>query len=135
MFLRPSTFSDLGNGEYMNGTLSCNAVNCVHNMGGLCSANKIQINGMSALTSTSTQCMTFAEKGFINALMNISNINIPGEIRQLVSKDGIHMYPEVACNAVKCVHNKDQRCEADRVIIAGAHAMDNEGTYCETFAP
>lgn len=98
----------------MNGSLTCNASNCVHNLGGLCSANRIEITGMSALTSASTQCMTFTEKGFINALINIANMNIPGEIKQLIRNDGVYMYPLVACNAVKCVYNKEQRCEADR---------------------
>lgn len=126
---------DAGNRECMNGTLSFNATNCVHNVGGLCSANKIMVNGMSALTSSSTQCNTFAEKGFLNALTHITNMNIAGEIRQLVSNDGIHMYPEVGCNAVRCIYNKDQRCEADRVIITGPHARESDGTYCETFTP
>lgn len=119
----------------MNGTLSCNAVDCVHNLVGLCSANRIEVNGMSALTSTSTQCMTFAKKGFVNALINVTNINIPGEIRQMVSNDGIHMYPIVDCNAVKCLYNKEKQCHADRVIISGTQAHDSKETYCETFTP
>jgi hypothetical protein len=104
-------------------------------MGGLCSANKILINGMSAQSSTGTDCETFAEKGLKNAISHLTNMNIPGEIRQLFNQDGIHMYPDIACNAVRCRYNSDKRCEADRVLIMGAHARGSDGTYCETFAP
>lgn len=135
LFLRSKILLGLGNGDYMNGALTCNATNCVHNLGGLCSANKIEIAGNRAITSTSTQCSTFNEKGFLNAFMNMTNINIPGEIKQIIRNDGIYMYPTVACNAVKCIYNKDERCEADRLVISGANAMDTEGTYCETFNP
>ena len=119
----------------MNGSLSCSAVNCVHNLSGLCSANRILINGMSAQSSTGTECETFAEKGIKNALTHLTNMNIPGEIRQIFNKDGIHMYPEIACNAVRCRYNSEKKCEADRVLIMGAHARGSDGTYCETFTP
>ncbi|MDP4090449.1 MAG: DUF1540 domain-containing protein [Bacillota bacterium] len=117
----------------MNGRLSCSAVNCVHNMSGLCSANRILVNGMSAHSSSGTQCETFAEKGLKNAITHFTNINISGEIRQLMDRDGIHMYPEVGCNAVSCRYNDDRKCQADGLMIMGAHAETSDGTYCETF--
>ncbi len=119
----------------MNGKLTCSAVNCVHNMSGLCSANTILVNGMSALSSSGTQCETFAEKSIKNAFTHMTNMNISGEIRQLVDRDGVHMFPDVACNAVRCRYNADKRCQADGLSIMGAHAQTSDGTFCETFTP
>lgn len=117
----------------MNGPLSCSAENCVHNMNGLCSANKIHVAGISAVSSGDTECSTFAEKGFVNAVTNMFNMNIPGEIRQLFSNDNIAMSPKIECDAVRCVYNSDRHCVADSVQVMGIHAKSSDGTQCETF--
>jgi hypothetical protein len=117
----------------MNGPLSCSALNCVHNINSLCSANKIHVTGMNAVTSDDTQCKTFAEKGLINAVTNIFNMNIPGEIRQVFNNDSISMSPRIECDATRCIYNSNRICDASNVQIMGIDANSSENTQCETF--
>jgi hypothetical protein len=117
----------------VSNTLSCNALNCVHNTSGLCSANKILVDGMSASTSNETNCHTFAEKGLKNALTNMLNMNVAGEMRQIFNKSSISMSPEIACEATKCVYNMDKVCSAQNVQIIGSSANTSDDTKCETF--
>ena len=76
---------------------------------------------------------TFAEKGFINAFTNATNMNIPGEIRQFVNKDDVVMSPSIKCAAINCTHNVDEICGASNVAINGPGATSSVGTQCETF--
>ena len=117
----------------MSGKLNCNAHECVHNLSGLCSARSISVGGSHAHDSISTDCDTFASKGFVNAVTNLTNMNIPGEIRQLVNKDSIQMSPKVKCEAQNCSYNVDQICGASDVQIYGPGASSSEETQCETF--
>ena len=117
----------------MSGSLTCSAVGCVHNVNGLCSANKIHVTGMNASTSSETQCNTFAEKGLLNSITGMVNMNVPGEIRQLLNNNTISMFPKIGCDAVSCMFNKDRICEAKRIQMMGIGANTSEGTQCETF--
>lgn len=117
----------------MNGVLSCNAANCIHNMNGFCSAKNIAVKGFSAQNSADTLCSTFAEKTFKNAFSTFTNTNLSGEMKQLFSMENMNMYPSVQCNATRCIHNRDMLCEARSLTIAGSHATNSEGTYCSTF--
>jgi hypothetical protein len=119
----------------MSGTLSCSALNCVHNLGGLCSANSIEVVGYNATSSSHTHCKTFAEKNLKNALTHVANMNIPGEIRQLFSNSGVHMSPKIHCEAVECAYNEQRICAAPRVQIVGDSADTTDDTNCETFVP
>lgn len=118
----------------MNGSVSCSASNCVHNISGLCSANKIEVEGKAAHSSSGTDCNTFAEKGIKNAFTNLTNMNISGEFKQLFSKDTIEMSPVISCTARPCKHNASGLCDAESVMIFGAGAVNTEGTQCETFS-
>lgn len=113
--------------------LTCSAVNCVHNMSGLCSANTIHVKGSDADTSIATDCGTFAQKGIKNAITNLGNMNIVGEIKQLVNRDEIEMSPRIKCEAEKCVYNSREICTASNVQIHGPGALNSDGTQCETF--
>ncbi|KYH35383.1 hypothetical protein CLTEP_05590 [Clostridium tepidiprofundi DSM 19306] len=117
----------------MNGSLSCSATNCVHNMSGLCSANTINVSGIDANTSSSTQCDTFAEKGLKNSLMNAANVNISGQFRQLFNSSSIEMSPIIRCTAERCKYNENKVCNAANVQITGPGALTSSKTYCETF--
>ena len=119
----------------MNGSLSCSAVNCVHNLGGLCSANIIHVVGMSAQKSGETQCDTFAEKGLINSITKLANTNVAGEFRQLFDGDDVELFPDVKCDAVNCIYNHERMCSAEAVQITGPHASTSDDTICETFVP
>ena len=117
----------------MSGSLSCSATECVHNINSLCAANTIHVGGMSARTSGGTQCDTFAEKGFRNAVANMGNMNVVGEIKQLFTNSSVEMSPQIKCDAVKCVYNASRICNANYVQIYGPAAATSEGTQCETF--
>lgn len=117
----------------MRNPLSCNALNCVHNTSGLCSANKIEVEGMNASTSNETQCHTYAEKGIKNAFTNMVNMNVAGEIKQLINNKSVNMSPEIVCEAVSCRYNISNACSAPNVQVIGGAAHTSEGTECETF--
>lgn len=117
----------------MQNKLSCSAANCVHNMSGLCSANNVNVSGMSAHTSISTQCDTFAEQGLKNSLANVTNMNIPGQIKQLFNSASVEMSPSIRCEAQNCRYNNDRVCNAQNVQIDGPGALTSSRTCCETF--
>lgn len=117
----------------MNGPLSCSAQSCVHNINGLCSANKIHVSGVSANTSSGTQCETFAEKGLVNSITHVFNMNVPGEIRQLFNKGDVYMSPVISCDALQCIYNSNRACTAGRVQVTGPEAGSSQETQCETF--
>jgi hypothetical protein len=120
-------------GFFMEIQLSCSAVNCVHNMNRLCSANTIHVLGSGAHSSTQTMCNTFAERGFKNAITHLPNMNVVGEVRQLFTKNSIEMNPGIKCEAINCRYNDSRVCNADYVQINGPTAESSEGTKCETF--
>lgn len=117
----------------MNGELSCNAENCVHNVNGLCSANVIHVIGSGAHSSIDTMCDTFAPKGFINAVTHLPNMNVAGEIKQVFTTESIEMSPIIKCEAINCRYNDNRRCEAHNIQISGPNADSSQGTVCETF--
>lgn len=117
----------------MRTKLSCSAANCIHNANGLCSANSIMVEGLSASTSTGTDCKTFEEKSFTSAYSSFSNMNFTGEIKQIFNKDKIELMPEVKCEAENCKYNMAQTCKAENVQIYGPGANSSVGTQCETF--
>jgi hypothetical protein len=116
-----------------NGSLSCSAVNCVQNVNGLCAANRIHVTGKGALSSSSTACDTFAEKSFTNAVTNMFNMNVAGEIKQVFNRDSIALSPKIECDALRCNYNSSKVCTANSVQIMGAHANTSLETQCETF--
>jgi hypothetical protein len=119
----------------MNGSLSCSALNCVHNMGGLCSANIIHVMGNDARRSEGTICNTFAEKGLINSITKLGNTNVAGEFKQLFDSNNVELYPDIKCDAVNCIYNQERMCSAERIQIMGPHASSSRDTMCETFYP
>lgn len=117
----------------MRTKLSCSAANCIHNASGLCSANEIKVEGLSASTSTGTDCKTFEEKGFTSAYNSFGNMNFKGEIKQLFNKDSVELKPEIKCEAENCKYNSEHICNAENVQIYGPGAKSSVGTQCETF--
>lgn len=117
----------------LSGKLTCSAMNCVHNMNGLCSANAIEVDGISAHSSSGTMCGTFVEKGLKNSFVNMTNMNVAGEIKQIFTNSKVVMSPKIKCYADHCKYNEQHLCNASNVIINGPDASTSEGTKCETF--
>jgi len=117
----------------MNGALSCSATICVNNISGICSARTIHVSGANAHSSEETQCENFAEKGLKNSLINVLNMNVVGELKQVFKSDSIQMSPSIRCEAKHCKHNDKKICLAKNIIVDGTDALSNEKTQCETF--
>ena len=114
--------------------LMCSAGTCVNNMSGLCTASTINVHGIRANQSIDTECETFAERGMKNAVSNLVNMNISGEIRQAFNKGSIVMSPKIKCEAVHCNYNDHKLCSAKSVQIYGPGAATSEGTQCDTLS-
>lgn len=117
----------------MNGTLSCSATNCVNNISAICSARTIHISGKNAHSSEGTQCENFAEKGLKNSLINVLNMNVVGEFKQVFNSDSIEMSPRIRCEAINCKYNEKKLCLAQNILVYGKDALCSEKTECETF--
>lgn len=99
--------------------LECTVTNCFYNNDKCCCKGDIMVEGKEAKTSQATCCGSFKEKKSDTA----SNaVNQP-------KKD-----IEVDCQACNCVHNKDRKCAADHIGIAGQNACQCQETECMTFS-
>lgn len=114
--------------------LSCSAQSCINNINYLCSAKAIHIKGVDAYSSGGTKCSTYHISNFANATSNITNVNLYGAITQPFTSE-ITMSPEIACDAIKCIHNSKGYCFASDVLINGEYAESMNKVTCETFKP
>lgn len=114
--------------------LKCKAVNCLYNYNTLCGADEIQVQGGHAMGGSLTFCGTFNTRNVGNYVSSIGNMNYDGAAKQIFS-DHPAMEPKVLCNAVNCVYNADQICDADAVQIQNEVSSTAEQTECQTFKP
>lgn len=101
--------------------VGCNVLNCSHNDGGNCYANKISVNGKKAHTSTHTCCSSFIDGTNYNSLTNTVNNDDPCNI--------------VACNVRTCSNIAGNVCSLNSVSITSSisKANSNAETYCSSF--
>ena len=99
--------------------LSCSAIHCASNRDNRCCRPQIKVGGDQATESAETCCTSFRpiREGVTNEA-DFSHVN------QTVP---------ITCEAVTCVYNRDRRCEANAVRVAGGSAHDMGATRCETF--
>lgn len=98
--------------------LNCSAVTCVYNKEELCSKENILVGGDNATTANDTCCASFKEKTDSNSS------NSTGCGCKNIAVD---------CDAEKCVHNEDCKCDAAKIGIGGSSACKCEETMCGTF--
>lgn len=105
--------------------LDCTVLSCIYNENKSCERGNIQVGGREAMKSSETACESFVQK------------RSDGEKNQTQNKVGESAsYPtEVACNAVKCRYNKEKKCHAEHIQIAGVHAVTTGETECGSFEP
>ncbi len=100
--------------------LDCSVKNCYFNNEMKCAKDEIQVEGKEATTTDSTECSSFR--------MNNSTAK---------NSTGCKLTPneelKVACNAVNCVYNRNEVCNAGHIDIAGISADRSEQTECGTF--
>ena len=98
--------------------LECSVKTCVHNADNCCCKAAIAVDGAKAKNVDDTCCASFDE-------------NRGGVFTNLFKTPETRL--EVACDAVKCVYNEDQRCAAEHISISGNEACDCTETKCSTF--
>lgn len=99
--------------------LDCNVANCVYNKKQCCCKGDIMVSGTHACKVDDTCCESFAQKkgdSYTSAMEHPS---------KTISVD---------CEAVKCVHNSEYKCHANKIDIKGSGACDCSGTACATFS-
>ncbi|MDD6057272.1 MAG: DUF1540 domain-containing protein [Clostridiales bacterium] len=98
--------------------LDCTVTGCIYNEDKQCCKGDIIVEGSSAERTEETCCGSFKERGS-SAVTNAAG----GAKREI----------EVACEACKCVFNKERKCSADHIGIAGANACTCGETECQSF--
>lgn len=96
--------------------LNCCVTNCAYNEETCCCLGKIHIEGGEAAVPSETCCNTFIEKGDLS-----NSIQQPkGQV-------------EIDCLAIRCIHNKACKCNADYISVVGQDATTSDGTQCNAF--
>ena len=98
--------------------LDCSVTGCMYNEANCCHKGNIKVEGEDAKESEDTCCGSFAERGDRCAK------NVTGDEPKNI---------EVACCAANCVFNKEEKCSADHIGIAGGNACNCRETECASF--
>lgn len=97
--------------------LRCTAVTCYYNNDNLCCKSDIMVDGAQAKNADGTSCASFRERGeYTNQSCGCGCKTV-----------------EVDCKACSCVYNKNEKCAAGSVNIAGSNACSSAETRCGTF--
>lgn len=99
--------------------LSCTARTCLYNKNEYCSKGDILVDGDAAVTQDETCCRSFAMRS-------------EGARNTFQSQKGYEKI-DVDCKARKCMFNKDEKCDADKITITGASACNYDETRCGSF--
>lgn len=99
--------------------VECGVINCSHNKGGDCYANRVNIGGKSASKDAETCCGSFLNKLLYSDLTN--NIYGGGSCDCLV------------CYVKSCKFNSDSLCSLDSIEVGGNDVEIYTETRCESF--
>lgn len=101
--------------------IGCNVMNCSHNDGGKCFANKISVNGKKARTGTHTCCSSFLDAANYSNLTNNTN--------------GGGACSIVGCNVKTCTYNAGNVCSLKDISVTSTVGRANlySETYCSSF--
>jgi len=120
-------------------TIECEVNTCTHWISGnQCGAANIDIlnkeDNTIAQSDTYTECKTFTKKQGLTSLFNsMDNVNWSGVISSIFTEDQ-QLNPTVTCVVDSChFWADDNRCEAERIKIAGSGADKCQDTCCATF--
>lgn len=97
--------------------LKCSVETCMYNDEHLCAKGDIMVGGQSATVPNETRCESFKER-------TGSASNSAGSASREI---------QVKCKAEKCVFNKELRCSAQEIGIAGRSACSPAETECASF--
>lgn len=97
--------------------LDCSVTGCVYNADKCCCKGDIRVEGSEAHQNSDTCCGSFKERRGDGT-----------NVAKRVSKSA-----DVACEACNCKFNKDQKCSAEHIGIAGGDACCCGETECASF--
>lgn len=98
--------------------LDCSVTGCTYNADRCCCKGDIMVGGKDAKRNADTCCESFKERGTHGA----------SNVERHVSKS-----IDVACEACNCKFNKDKKCSAEHIGIAGGDACESRETECASF--
>lgn len=98
--------------------LDCSVENCVYNKRECCCRGEIEVDGRDARVTEDTCCKSFEEQR--------------GESYTSATEHPCQTI-DVACEAVDCIYNKDCKCDARHIGIAGSNACTCGETECASF--
>ena len=96
----------------MDTSLKCDATRCLHNNGNYCYAGRVRIDGSFADNIDDTYCSTFKEKDYQQFTSSIYGEN----------KLDPTTIQNIKCEAVKCLHNDNKYCTAEKIKINSGNA-------------
>ena len=99
--------------------LDCSVTGCVYNEDKCCCKGDIMVEGRDAKNNADTCCASFKERSANGAS------NVEKRISKMI---------DVACEACNCKFNKDKKCSAEHIGIAGGDANDSKETECASFS-
>lgn len=98
--------------------LDCSVTGCVYNADKCCCKGDIKVEGKDAKRTEETCCGSFKERGAEGAS------NVAKRISKVI---------DVACEACNCQFNKEKKCSAEHIGIAGGEACECRETECASF--
>lgn len=98
--------------------LDCAVKGCVYNADNCCCKGDIMVEGHQAKKTEETCCGSFNERG-ADRMQNVT-----GRMSKEI---------EVSCEACNCTFNKDKKCGAEHIGIAGQNACTCGETECASF--
>lgn len=100
--------------------LNCTVKNCLYNKDEYCAKGDILVDGRTAKKSEGTSCKSFVERR-----ESVSNSCGCGSATPHI---------QVECKACECTFNKEERCDAEEITIAGRNACKCSDTECGSFS-
>lgn len=97
--------------------LDCSVTGCMYNADRCCCKGDIRVEGSGAHKTTETCCGSFKE-------CREGGANVAKRVSKSV---------DVSCEACNCEFNKDKKCSAEHIGIAGSNACTCQETECASF--
>jgi len=107
-------------------TLYCRAEDCMHNQGGHCRANVIQISN----AAQGTFCDSYVKSDAFVAGAHGAGAQFTGVADTEFGQDTDET-PRIACNVTQCAYNNALHCRAAGVNIGEPH--DGVTCHCHTY--
>ncbi len=98
--------------------LDCSATGCMYNADHCCCKGDIRVEGSEAHKTAETCCGSFKER-------RGDGTNVAKRVSKSV---------DVSCEACNCEFNKDKKCSAEHIGIAGSNACTCQETECASFS-